>query len=350
LFIEGNAGNQTTSVSGGLVQMYGAWIGSHLTRCKIANSRGPSLVLGLGPNMAPSGGGEVYVGSDLYINDLWINAPVLAAGEYAVDTNMHAYANGTGTDLNSLGDYSTSRSGLLEIGFMFVENPKAAFGDVPRDDYAKRTRNAVRFHALEAVKARYLHVESCIKGVTLTNNRSVEINSVNGAWVGDNGTSSDEGLVAIGDGNFQITVDRTYTYSGVGGIPAAGYPFSLLSGATDTNDSIIPPINPSGYPAGPSLNYTNQNCTPNYLGRPRFTNYSFVVKHGSVNNPGYRVGFAADNVDQYGSLYTNGGQVHIGSTDTDTTSLNSFITLNPTATASSTDRDWETYSISRIIN
>lgn len=154
--IDGNATGQSRAVEGGIVQWWGQWIGSEISRLMVKNSLGPALTLDRG--------------SDVALRHVWLVGAVLPAGGYAFDTNMSS----TGSQ----------RSGLLDIDHLFVEHPKLRAGaDTMRDPAARA--DAVRLNRIVAARIGRIHVEGARRAVTLASCDLIDIEQVSGAWLGD---------------------------------------------------------------------------------------------------------------------------------------------------------------------
>ncbi|MFS0738632.1 hypothetical protein ABC347_16415 [Sphingomonas sp. 1P06PA] len=154
--IDGNAAGQSRPVAGGIVQWWGQWIGSEISRLMVKDSLGPALTLDRG--------------SDVALRHIWLVGAVLSADGYAFDTNM--------------GITGDQRSGLLDIDHLFVEHPKTQAGADTMRDPAVRA-NAVRLHRLVAARIGRTHIEGARRAITLASCDLVDIEQVSGAWLGD---------------------------------------------------------------------------------------------------------------------------------------------------------------------
>ena len=154
LLFDGNKTGQTTEVTAGVVQFHGAWVGSWIRKVFIYNTLGPGLTLDRG--------------SDLTIDDVWIQAVQTATG-YALDTNQSLPAG--------------TAQGLITIGTLYVENTSNKAGGDPRNVEGDRGK-AIRLARTVVVSANYLHIEGASHGVDLDGAQLVNINSVSASFVG----------------------------------------------------------------------------------------------------------------------------------------------------------------------
>lgn len=298
LMIDGNGANQTAPVAGGLVQWYGQFVGSFLRYCLILNPRGPGVVLGCGP-----GAPLAAAGMDVAVDHLWVLGAMLAEGEYAFDTNLGLYAD------NANGDYSAITNGLLSVSHLFVENPRAAEGDDPRNDLAQRTRGAVRFHSVESLLVNHMHVEGALYGVTLSNNRSVQINSPSGAWIG-NPAVPDSALFSLSAGNSVVRIGPAHL---TGGVPEQPGPVPLVKRRAPYESNDFCEVEAGAGSTAQGYIASASDASPWHVNTPRMINRLDVMKSGGFAPNGMRIGDVAGSMASYGFVYQSGTSTEIGS-------------------------------------
>jgi hypothetical protein len=275
LIFDCNKAGQT--VESELVQFHGAWVGSWLNNVAIHNALGSALTFDLG--------------TDLNVDQVWVLNTQSAAG-YAVDTNKSL----TGT----------TRSGLLNIGSIYIENTSNKAGGTPRTVEADRGNN-MRLHRLVTAHIGEMHTEGGRRPIDLESNHLVRIEKLSVSYCGL-ATDADAALVRYVDtGTRAVSIGSMRSDS-----HAAGTKFvSLATGQTSNNLQELPMENTtvpfvSGYTAVNAAGFGTQRQAPTV-----FANNMGVQMVGSSASAYQR--FYNSNLTNYHYLRINSSVLSIGS-------------------------------------
>ena len=222
LLLDGNKANQTVEVRDGVVKIWGAWVGSWLTRVCILNTFGKSL--------------DLRKGTDLAIDHMWIVGCTSTDG-YAFDTN----ADLTGSAL----------SGLLQITNLYVENTGIDKARSPKTEEVCRGKN-IRLRRLVSVHIADLHTEGAAIGVDLTQNHLVKIDKITGHNIGSSVFPESSLVRHVESPSRTVSIGPMYLPAGL-----PGRPFIVRKSADLAANNSIPEVGALTSPWVPS--YVSQS-------------------------------------------------------------------------------------------
>lgn len=273
LLLDGNKANQTVEVRDGVVKIWGAWVGSWLSRVCILNTFGTSL--------------DLRRGTDLAIDHMWIVGCTSTDG-YALDTN----ADLAGSAL----------SGLLQITNLYVENTGINKTRSPKTEEVCRGKN-IRLRRLVSVHIADLHTEGAAIGVDLTQNHLVQIDKITGHNIGSSVFPESSLVRHVESPSRTVSIGPMYLPAGF-----PGSPYMVRKSAALAANNSIPEVGALTNPWVPSyvsqsdnlFAYTKKSKTAftNMLAVERvgaYSEQSINIFGGDAETPGVRKTYIKEN-------------------------------------------------------